>query len=79
MPHPFNPGMEVDVRLWDGEQWEIIQMPPQELYIGEVEDLADAILLGKTPRISLAHSRDNVKTILALLRSAASGKPETLA
>ena len=48
-------------------------MPPQELYIGEVEDLADAILLGKAPRISLAHSRDNVKTILALLRSAASG------
>jgi xylose dehydrogenase (NAD/NADP) len=79
VPHPFNPGMDVDVRLWDGEQWEIIQMPPRELYIGEVEDLADAILLGKTPRISLAHSRDNVKTILALLRSAASGKPENLA
>ncbi len=79
VPHPFNPGMDVDVHLWDGEQWEIIQMPPRELYIGEVEDLADAILLGKTPRISLAHSRDNVKTILALLHSAASGKPETLA
>lgn len=79
VPHPFNPGIDVDVRLWDGEEWETIMMPPQELYIGEVEDLADAILLGKTPRISLAHSRDNVKTILALLRSAASGKPETLA
>jgi len=76
VPHPFNPGLEVDVRLWDGEKWEIFDMPAQELYIGEVEDLADAVLLGKTPRISLEHSRNNAKTILALLRSAESGRPE---
>lgn len=78
VPHPFNPGLNVDVRLWDGEKWEIINMPDQELYIGEVEDLADAILEGKPPRISLEYSRNNVKTILALLRSAETGKPEFL-
>jgi predicted dehydrogenase len=79
VPHPFNPGLEVDVELWDGEKWEILDMPAQELYIGEVEDLADAVLLGKTPRISLEDSRGNVNTILALLRSAKSGQPELLA
>jgi predicted dehydrogenase len=76
VPHPFNPGFDVDVRLWDGDKWETFQMPDQELYIGEVEDLADAILLGNSPLISLHHSRENVKTILSLLRSAESGKPE---
>ncbi len=78
VPHPFNPGLDVDIRLWDGDKWEILDMPDQELYIGEVEDLADAVLLGKQPRISLEWSRDNVKTILTLLRSAQTGKPEML-
>jgi predicted dehydrogenase len=40
-----------------------------------VEDLADAVLLGKTPRISLADSRANVAAIDALLRSAREGRP----
>ena len=75
---PFNPGLEVDVRLLDGEEWKTIGMPGQELYIGEVEDLADAILEGKPPRISLEHSRNNTRTILALLSSAAAGKPVSL-
>jgi xylose dehydrogenase (NAD/NADP) len=78
VPHPFNPGLNVDVRLWDGEQWETINMPDQELYIGEVEDLADAILEGQPPRVSMEYSRNNVKTILALLRSAETGQPEFL-
>jgi predicted dehydrogenase len=79
VPHPFNPGLEVAVKLWDGNDWKVIEMPDQELYLGEVEDLADAVLLGKTPRISLEDSRGNVNTILALLRSAKSGQPELLA
>ena len=53
-------------------------MPGSELYIGEVEDLADAILLGKAPRISLADSRANVAAICGLLESARSGKPVQL-
>ena len=76
IPRPFNPGLDMNVRLWDGEKWEIFEMPDQELYIGEVEDLVDAILLGKKPLISLQHSRDNAKTILSLLRSAESGRSE---
>jgi hypothetical protein len=41
--------------------------------------MADAILLGKPPRISLADSRGNTATISALLRSARAGWPVALA
>jgi hypothetical protein len=46
--------------------------------MGEVDDMCDAILLGKRPRISLADSRANIATILALLESANTGKPVRL-
>jgi hypothetical protein len=36
------------------------------------------VLLGKAPRISLADSRENVATMLALLQSAYEGKPINL-
>jgi len=40
-----------------------------------VEDMADAILLGHEPRISLDDSRANVAAISALLESARIGNP----
>jgi predicted dehydrogenase len=48
------------------------------LYLGEVEDLCDAIQHGRSPRITLADSRGNLAAILALLESARTGKPVTL-
>jgi predicted dehydrogenase len=48
------------------------------LYIGEVEDMADAVQLGKPPRISLADSRDIIEVILGLFESARTGKQVTL-
>jgi len=39
-----------------------------------VEDMCDAILHGKSPRVTLADSRRNTAVILALLESAKSGK-----
>jgi predicted dehydrogenase len=49
-----------------------------ENYITEVEDMADAILLGKEPHLSLAESRANIAAILALFESAKTGKPVVL-
>jgi hypothetical protein len=40
--------------------------------------MADAVLLGKAPRISLSDSRGNVATIVGLLQSARQGKPVAL-
>jgi predicted dehydrogenase len=51
---------------------------PELLYLGEVEDMYDAIVHAKPPRISLADSRNNVAAILALLQSARENKPVAL-
>jgi predicted dehydrogenase len=75
VPNPFKPTPNPKIyRTRDGKT-ESIQIRGQELYLGEVEDMADAILLGKQPRISLDDSRANVQVIAALLESARTGKP----
>jgi predicted dehydrogenase len=75
VPRPFIVGLGQHIALERGDQVESIAIPDAELYLGEVEDMADAILLGKPPRISLADSRGNVAAITALLRSAREGRP----
>ena len=74
IPNPFKPGVDEKIYLTSGDKTETIKIKGQELYIGEVEDMADAILLGHPPRISLDDSRANVAAIFALLESARAGK-----
>ena len=78
IPKPFQPQMDEKIHLTRGDNTETIEIKGQELYIGEVEDMADAILLGKEPRISLDDSRANVGVISALLDSARIGRPVKL-
>jgi predicted dehydrogenase len=78
IPSPFKPGVKEMLFLTRGDQTETIKVKGQELYIGEVEDMADAILLGKDSLISLDDSRTNIAVILALLESARTGKPVSL-
>jgi predicted dehydrogenase len=61
--------------LTRGESTETIPVAGQELYLGEVEDLADAVLLGRPPRMSLVESRGNCAALLALLQSSREGRP----
>jgi D-xylose 1-dehydrogenase (NADP+, D-xylono-1,5-lactone-forming) len=75
IPKPFKPGVDERIFLTRGDQTETIKIKGQELYIGEVEDMADAVLLGHSPRISLDDSRANVAVISAFLESAHAGKP----
>ncbi len=79
IPTPFKPDTDEKIYLTRGDNTETIKIKGQELYLGEVEDMADAILLGREPRISLDDSRANVAVICALLESAHSGKPVSLA
>ena len=74
IPRPFKPETDEKIYLTRGDRTETIKIKGQELYIGEVEDMADAILLGRAPRISLEDSRANVAAISALLESARTGK-----
>lgn len=78
VPDPFKPGEGSKVQLTqvEGSRW--VDMPPEALYLGEVEDMADAILTGKAPRVTLEDSRGNVAAIQALLKSAREGAPEAL-
>jgi predicted dehydrogenase len=78
VPTPFKPGRQEKLMLTRDSETRTIGIPGQELYLGEVEDLADAVLLGNPQRISLADSRGNVATILALLESAERGVPVSL-
>jgi predicted dehydrogenase len=75
VPVPFKPTLDESITLYRDDKTEAIQIARQELYIGEVEDMADCILNGKAPRMSLADSRANVAAIVALLESARTGRP----
>jgi predicted dehydrogenase len=52
-----------------------ITVPEQELYSGEVEDMHAAILDGKPNYVTLEETRNHIKTVLALHRSARIGQP----
>ncbi len=73
---PFKPLPDSPVYIGKAsDQLERVALPNGDLYQGEIEDMADAILDGKPPRISLQDSRNNIATLVALYKSAATGKP----
>ena len=78
IPKPFNPGLKETLYLTRNNKVETIAVKGRESYACEVEDMADAILLGKPSQVSLADSRANTAAILALFESAKIGKPITL-
>ncbi len=79
LANAFKPGEDAKIELRrDDGSLEVLGVAGQELYLGEVEDLADAVLSGKPPRVSLSDSRGNVAAIRALLQSAQSGEPVAL-
>jgi xylose dehydrogenase (NAD/NADP) len=78
IPDPFKPGLKNEIHLIQNEHTQTIKIKGAELYLGEVEDMCDAILNNQPARISLADSRANTAAVLALLESANHGKPISL-
>jgi predicted dehydrogenase len=79
VPHPFKPGKTELIRYQRSDGFHVsLMVPGGDLYRGEVEDLADVILEGKEPRISLVDSKANVAAICALYESARTHKPVML-
>jgi predicted dehydrogenase len=77
---PFKPTPRETILVTRGDATEeIAASGPSELYAGEVEDMADAVLLGRPPAISLAESRGNVAALVALYQSARAGAPVPVA
>jgi xylose dehydrogenase (NAD/NADP) len=77
VPQPWRPEGQ-PIRLVRGEDVEEIVVGGEDRYLLEIEDLADCVRTGRTPRVTLAESRGNVATIVALLESARTGRPVTL-
>jgi predicted dehydrogenase len=63
------------VLLARGNETEEIGVGGDDRYLLEIEDLADCVFTGRPARVSLAESRGNVATIVALLESAREGRP----
>ena len=78
IPKPFKPYVNEQIFITRDDETEAIKIKGQELYLGEVEDMADAILDGKDSLVSLDDSRENVEVISAFLESARIGKPVSL-
>lgn len=74
VPDPYKPYTNEKIHITRGDNTETMKVKGEETYLGEVEDMADAILLGKEPRISLEDSRANIAVVLALFESARTGK-----
>ncbi len=69
--NPFTPSPKEKISLVQDGKVREIEINSGDLYAGEIEDMADVILDHKQPRISLSDSRNNVRTIIAMLESAA--------
>jgi xylose dehydrogenase (NAD/NADP) len=78
IPQPFNTRAKRTLYLTKAGKTLTIPVKGPDPYLAEVEDLADTILLGKPPTVSLADSRANTAALLALLESAKTGRPVTL-
>lgn len=78
---PFCPGLNEKlylIREDKKKRTETILVKGLPPYLSEVEDLADAVLEGKPPLVSLADSRANTAAILALFESARTGRAVNL-
>ena len=78
IPNPFIPGPIRSLYLVKNGKSKMISVKGPDNYITEVENMADAILLGQPPAVSLTDSRNNINVILALFESAKTGKPVRL-
>jgi xylose dehydrogenase (NAD/NADP) len=74
IPQPFNTGATKTLYLSRGGKTTEMVVKGLDPYAGEVETMADTILLGKPPAVSLADTRANTAAILALFKSAKTGK-----
>jgi predicted dehydrogenase len=77
MTRPFIGVHEPDSRLVfvaaDGQEEEIA-VTHKELYLGEIEDMHAAILDGEANYLTLAETREHIRTLLALYESARRGE-----
>ena len=70
---PFKTMPESRLLLTRGETTATLPFRPDSPYVGEIDDMAAAILDGAAPRVPLAESRRTAQVLTALYRSARGG------
>jgi predicted dehydrogenase len=70
---PFKPGTSSALRLTRGDATEVIEVPGEPLYLGEVQDIEAAAFDGRPTRVSLADTRGTVAALAALHDAARTG------
>lgn len=78
VPQPFNPTPKENLYLTRKGKHEMIPVKGTGTYVGEVEAMADSILEGAPPAVTLEDSRKTIFIIQQLFVSANSGKPVAL-
>lgn len=78
IPEPYKPGKSTRISLQLGGYEKFIDIKGQDLYQGEIADLENAVLDGTPPRVSLAESREIIRTIEALYKSSSQTIPITM-
>lgn len=78
IPDPYKPYYNSKIILNRDDYSKVFNIAGEMLYLGEIEDFADAILIEKPPLISLYDSRENTRTINALITSSNKGHPIVL-
>lgn len=73
IPVPFSPYTHCEmVHYWKGKN-ETVKVKGQDLYLGELDNMAECVFNGKPTRVTIEDSQANTRVILGLLESARSG------
>jgi predicted dehydrogenase len=75
---PFKPETKDHVILQREDRTATLEVPPFDLYSGEIADMEACVLDGAAQCVSLADSRGNVAALFALVESAKTGRPVSL-
>jgi D-xylose 1-dehydrogenase (NADP+, D-xylono-1,5-lactone-forming) len=78
VPVPFKPGVETRLFITRGGHTETLSVEGEPLYSGEVDNLADAVQMGRPSRVTLEDSRGNVAALVSLYESARTGAAVTV-
>ena len=75
VPKPFLFSSRADLFITQDGRQKRRSFSLPHLYLGEIRDMEDCILEGKSPRLSLAETRQNTAALLALYESARAQQP----
>lgn len=73
--NPFKPGINEKINIARNNKLETMDILGEDLYSGEIEDISNVILLGKSQVISLEESKANIDAISSLYQSAIENRP----